>query len=93
MSIHDRLALELSRCQQEASMPEWMTKGKTTLISKEPPKRDHPEQLTNNMFIYDVENPDRRKEKKSIIRVNAADYFRKNRKDITGEQEELINYI
>ena len=29
-SIHDRLALEMSRCLQGEHIPEWMTKGKTT---------------------------------------------------------------
>ena len=33
-SIHDRLALEMNRCLQDAQVPEWMTKGKTTLIQK-----------------------------------------------------------
>ena len=35
-SIHDRLALEMSRCLQGAQVPDWMTKGKTTLIQKYP---------------------------------------------------------
>ena len=35
-SIHDRLALEINRCQQDAQVPDWMTKGKTTLIQKDP---------------------------------------------------------
>ena len=38
MSIHDTLALPLSRCLQEANIPGWMTKGKTTLIQKDPQK-------------------------------------------------------
>ena len=29
-SIHDRLALEMNRCLQDAQVPDWMTKGKTT---------------------------------------------------------------
>ena len=33
-SIHDRLALEMNKCLQKAHIPEWMTKGKTTLIQK-----------------------------------------------------------
>ena len=37
-SIHGRLALEINRCLQCAQAPEWMTKGKTTLIQKEPSK-------------------------------------------------------
>ena len=37
-SIHDRLALEMNRCLQDAQVPEWMTKGKTTLIQKDPSK-------------------------------------------------------
>ena len=35
-SIHDRLVLEMHRCLQDAQVSEWMTKGKTTLIQKEP---------------------------------------------------------
>ena len=34
-SIHDRLTLEMSRCLQGAHKPDWMTKGKTTLIQKD----------------------------------------------------------
>ena len=37
-SIHGRLALEMNRCLQDAQVPEWMTKGKTTLIQKQPSK-------------------------------------------------------
>ena len=35
-SIHGRLALEINRCLQGAQVPDWMTKGKTTLIQKHP---------------------------------------------------------
>ena len=41
-SIHDRLALEMNRCLQGAQVPEWMTKGKTTLIQKDPGKGTAP---------------------------------------------------
>ena len=41
-SIHDRLALEMNRCLQEAHVPKWMTKGKTTLIQKDPSKGTTP---------------------------------------------------
>ncbi len=34
--IHDRLALEINRCLQEAHVPKWMTKRKTTLIQMDP---------------------------------------------------------
>ena len=37
-SIHDRLALEMNKCLQTAHVLEWMTKGKTTLIQKDPNK-------------------------------------------------------
>ena len=37
-SFHDRLALEMNKCLQRAHVPEWMTKGKTTLIQKDPSK-------------------------------------------------------
>ena len=40
--LHDRLALGMNRCLQEVHVPEWITKGTTTLIQKtranEPPQ-------------------------------------------------------
>ena len=44
-SILDRLVRQLSKYFPEASIPEWMTKGKTTLNQKDPQKRNHPLQL------------------------------------------------
>ena len=41
-SIQDRLALEMNRCLQDAQIPDWMTKGKTTLIQKDPSKGTAP---------------------------------------------------
>ena len=40
--VHDRLALDMNKCLQTAHVPEWMTKGKTTLIQKDPNKRTTP---------------------------------------------------
>ena len=37
-SIYDRLALEMNKCLQTAYVPEWMTKGRNTLIQKDPNK-------------------------------------------------------
>ena len=42
ISIHDRLALEMNRCLRDAQIPDWMTKGKTTLIQKDPCKGTAP---------------------------------------------------
>ena len=56
-SIHDTLALEMNRCLQGAQVPEWMTKGKTTLIQKDPRKGTAPKQLqTHNLPTNDTEN-------------------------------------
>ena len=41
-SIHRRLALEMNRCLQDVQLPELMTKGKTTLIQKDPRKGTAP---------------------------------------------------
>ena len=41
-SIHDRLALEMNRSLQDAQVPDWMTKRKTTLIQKGPNKGTAP---------------------------------------------------
>ena len=41
-SIHDRQALETNKCLQTAHVLEWMTKGRTTLIQKDPNKGTAP---------------------------------------------------
>ena len=41
-SIHGRLALYTNRCLEDAHVPEWMTKGKSTLIEKDPSKGTAP---------------------------------------------------
>ena len=42
ISIHGRLALEMNRCLKGAQIPDWMTKGNTTLIQKDPSKGTAP---------------------------------------------------
>ena len=42
ISIHDRLELKMNRCLQGAQVPDWMAKGKTTLIQKDPSKGTAP---------------------------------------------------
>ena len=42
--IHDRLALEMNRCLQDAEVPDWINKGKATLIQK----NKHKGTATNN---------------------------------------------
>ena len=42
ISIHDRFALEMNWCLQDAQVPDWMTKGKTTLIQKDASKGTAP---------------------------------------------------
>ena len=37
-SIHDRVAIERNRYLQETDIPQWMTKGKTSLIQKDTQK-------------------------------------------------------
>ena len=41
-SIHNRLALEIYRYLRDAQVPDWMTKGKTTLIQMDPSKGTAP---------------------------------------------------
>ena len=41
-SIYDRLALEMNRRLQDAQVPDWMTKRKTTLIQKDQSKETTP---------------------------------------------------
>ena len=41
-SIHDRLATKMNKCIQKTEIPEWMTKGMTTVIQKDSLKRTAP---------------------------------------------------
>ena len=51
---HDRQAIKRNRCLQKTNIHEWMTKGKTTLMLKGHPQRNHPKQL----WTYNVPNDD-----------------------------------
>ena len=42
ISIHNRLDTEMNKCIQKTEIPEWMTKGKSTLIQKDPRKGTAP---------------------------------------------------
>ena len=42
-SVHERLALEMNKCLQNAQVPDLMTKRKTTLIQMDPSKRTAPQ--------------------------------------------------
>ena len=47
----------MNRCLQEADKPEWMTKGKATLIQKDPTQGKCLKQLqTHNVSTCDVKN-------------------------------------
>ena len=57
-TLYNRLAFELSTCLEETNIPELGTKGKTTLIQKEPWKRNQPkQQLADYVSSYNMENP------------------------------------
>ena len=51
-STHDTLAIEMIRCLQEKEVPEWMTKGKTILIQKDPSKG-----ITPNNYRFIIRLP------------------------------------
>ena len=56
-SIHDRLALEMNRCLQEADVPEWMTKRKRPRWSKKTTSKELPQTPTHPyMPTYNVED-------------------------------------
>ena len=61
MPIHEKLMQQQHKCLKEANIPEWMMKGKTTLIQKDKKrkrKRKHSKCLQiDNVSINDVENP------------------------------------
>ena len=47
-SIHERLARQLSKCLQEVSIPEKMTKGKITLIQNDPQKKGYSRRIPSS---------------------------------------------
>ena len=70
-SIQDRLALEMNRCLQGVHVPKWITKGKTTLIQKDPSKGTASKQLhTHKMPTDDVENINSTNKRKYLLLVN-----------------------
>ena len=51
---HDRLVIEMNRRLEVTDISEWMTKGKTNSIAKDPPLKKEPQ--THNVSTDDVEN-------------------------------------
>ena len=49
---NDRLALPLRRSQDESNIPEWIMKGKTTLIQKDPQKGTIPSNYRLTMYLH-----------------------------------------
>ena len=47
LSIHDRLAIEMNRCIQEADIAKWMTKGKTPPSSRKTHKKEPLQTIIN----------------------------------------------
>ena len=52
--IYDRLAIEMNRYLEETDIPEWMNKGKTTLIQKDPTQKG----ITSNNCRHNMPNDD-----------------------------------
>ena len=72
-SIHDKLALEMNRCLQEGHVPEWMTKGKTTLIKNDLLKGTATNNLpttTHNLSTNDVENINSTNKRRDLLLAN-----------------------
>ena len=64
------------------------------MIQNDLQKRNHPLQLlTDNLFIYDVENFNGSDKRNFFYFMNTADSFQKNRKYATREQGEQTIYI
>ena len=79
ISIHGWLAQELNRCLQGAQVPEWMTKGKTTLIQKDSSKGSAPNNYivwstswSNNLPTNDVENTNSTNKEKDLLLANKS---------------------
>ena len=88
-SIHDRLALERNRCLQRAHVPEWMTKGKTTIIEKDPFNETDPTTTSSTLPTDNVENINSTKNGRDLLgnRKDATRDLLGNRKDATRDPE------
>ena len=58
----------MNRCLQGVQVPDWMTKGKTTLIQKDPNKGTPPKNY--NLPTDDVENTNRKNQRKDLLLPN-----------------------
>ena len=94
-SIRDRLALEMNSCLQGTHVPEWMTKGKTTLIQKDPLAGTSPKQLqTHNLPTDDVENLNTTNKGIDFsTRLQVADCSLRNRKNAAKSPEARESYF
>ena len=80
MSIHIRLAQQLSKCLQETSIRKWMMKGKTTLDPEGHQKRNHHRQpITYLPMMWKILTTLVREEIHYFL--YAVDYFWKNKKE------------
>ena len=90
-SIHDRLLQEMNRCLQDAQLPDWMTKGKTTLIKNDPSKRTAPNNfrpLTCLPVMWKILTAQIRE----VIYYSLRRNRKINRKDATKDPEAQQNY-
>ena len=93
-SIHDRQALEMNKCLQGAQVPGWMTKGKTTLIQKDPSKG-----ITPNNYRPIICLPVMRKISTTQIRegiyysLTSCGLFLRSRKDAVKHSEAQQSYF
>ena len=81
-------ALEMKRCQQEAHVPEWMTKGRTTLIQKDTRKETAP----NNYIPMMWKILTAQKREEIYFSLTVVDCSLRNRKDAAKASEALENY-
>ena len=92
-SIHHRLATEMNKSIQKTEIPEWMTKGKTTVIHKDPHKRTAPTNYRPIMCLpvmWKILTAQIREQiYNSLI---SRRIFPTNRKDATRERKTQRNY-
>ena len=81
-SIHDILSLQLSKYREE------------TIKKKKTLKRHQPQLLyTNNVSTYYMENPNSIDQGGDQLFYYAVNCFQKNRKGVSGGQEEQVIYL
>ena len=80
----------MNRCLQDAQVPDWMTKGKTTLIQKDPSKGNNYRPITCLPMMWKISTAQKREE--IYYSLISHGLFPDKQKGATKDQEAQQNY-